>query len=627
MPNKNDQSLEERIEHLEQLVDKLSYTVERLQEHMRLKGPPSRTNFNTQFSRPPYPPRSFQNGASPVDRRPGPPARLPDSGEATPAANKDRPMYALNSDEWLNRIGLGLLFLGVGLALKYTFAQEWFTPILRIMSGSFVGLLLLAVGLHFHRIRPRFGQLLLGGGVATFYLTAFGAYQLYQLIPYSIAFVILFIITAFSFWLSAQRDDAILAILATTGGLITPFIMHAEGDNLIGLISYTSLILIGASAIYWFRGWRSLLFIASIGAWLVILLCYLNFGFRYESISAERWTLQIGLLIGLALFWLMPVYRGVLGSANPEKWPSPPPVRTVGYFFNHPALPLSVTTPLTTLVLSMLIWDLPLDLWGWITLLGSALHSFLYFLIRTLNRPRLNHISQIQGFTASVLLAVGLFFLLGEPYLFLALTLQAVGLRALSRSMSDRWLSFVSHGFFLCVAAWLVNRLIQLPADTPPLFNTKGLFELLFIVAAAVTYRFVKRTWTKRTYLVVSHLLFLGLIYREFHGVPDGEAIVSTIWGIYAIAILLLGLKLNRKSLRYTGLYTLSLFVLKLLLIDLEEVDPLIRILLFVGFGVIFMILSYVVTGYLKRTTGATPSVSQPASEAHEPVIRESRSS
>jgi uncharacterized membrane protein len=118
-------------------------------------------------------------------------------------------MYDLNGQAWLNRIGVGLLFLAVAFAMSYTFDQSWFTPWLRIMAGSFVGLLFLALGLHFHNNeRNAFGQALVGGGIATFYLTAFAAYELYQLIPSWVAFAGMLLITVLSFLLAARRDDA-----------------------------------------------------------------------------------------------------------------------------------------------------------------------------------------------------------------------------------------------------------------------------------------------------------------------------------------------------------------------------------------------------------------------------------
>ena len=603
MPNNSDSLLRDRIKHLEQQVETLTSKVNYLERQIdaskgsRISGASTKKH---EVSRKVM----SANDLSPAENsRNHSTDNTISLDQQAINTSKRRPMYALNSEEWLNRIGLGLLFLGMGLALKYTFDQQWFTAIPRVMSGSFVGLLLIAVGLHFHRVRPRFGQLLLGGGVATFYLTAFGAYQLYHLIPYSLAFVILFIITSLSFGLAAQRDDVLLAILATMGGLVTPFIMHSEGDNLLGLISYTSLILIGASAMYWFRGWRSLLFISSIGAWLVILVCYLNFVLGIGSIFSERWTLQSGLLIALLLFWVMPVVRGVLRSNNPEKWPAPPPVNAVGYFFNHPALPLSVTTPLTTLALSILIWNLSSQLWGWIILLSSSIFVFLYFFIRRKDTQKgLNHLAQMQGFTSILLSGTALFYLTEGYYLYLGLAVVATITRIVARLMKDKLFSITSHAIFLAMVSMMANRLLNMSMVETPFFNMPAATELSIIILVFVSGLLVTTKWISHIYKISAHLLFLGLIFREFYTLQDGQAVITTIWGIYSIMLLLLGLWWKKKSIRYAGMYTLTLVAVKLLLIDLEEVEPLIRILLFVGFGVIFMLLSYLVSSFFQKS-------------------------
>ena len=620
MSHNESNPLAERVQELEQLVDKLKTKITLLEGQLEQEKQSNASNPATttttatassdlrkkgrQSTNGRSEKHSFKPSATPSPKPPPPPQPTRQHGR------ENRPMYALNSDEWLNRIGLILLFLGVGSLLNYIFTLEWFSPIYRVMSGSFVGLLLLAIGLHFHRIKPKFGQVLLGGGVASFFLTAFGAYQLYDLISYPLAFVVLFVITAFSFWLAAQRDDGLLAILATAGGLVTPFIMHIEGDRMLWLISYTSLVLIGSSAIYWFRGWRSLLFVSSVGAWLVVLFCYLNYGFQYDSISSERWTLQFGLLLALVLFWAMPVLRGILRSANSEKWPAPPPIRLVGYFFNHPALPLSITTPLTTLFVSILIWDLQDSNWGIITLVASLFFMALYYRIRLFDQNRgLNHLAQVQGFTAIILITIALFYLFDSYLLLVALAVEAFFIRLVARYNQDRLFSYTSHAFFLILTGWMVRRLINMPAAGPPMTSPTALSELLFIVLLGLTAVFVRRKWRVTVYITIAHFLFLGLMYREFNEIEAGSAVTSTVWGIYGIGLILYGLKREQRFIRYTGIFVMNLVALKLIFTDLEAVDPLIRILLFVSFGTIFIILSNLTANFFKKKTQDTPNV------------------
>jgi uncharacterized membrane protein len=56
---------------------------------------------------------------------------------------------------------------------------------------------------------------------------------------------------------------------------------------------------------------------------------------------------------------------------------------------------------------------------------------------------------------------------------------------------------------------------------------------------------------------------------------------------------LVTGLRRDLTALRVLGTGTLALVVAKLFLVDLVEVEALWRILLFIGFGAVFLLLSY----------------------------------
>ena len=64
-------------------------------------------------------------------------------------------------------------------------------------------------------------------------------------------------------------------------------------------------------------------------------------------------------------------------------------------------------------------------------------------------------------------------------------------------------------------------------------------------------------------------------------------------WGIYAIILLVIGLRYNQSQLRTVAMATLAAVVGKLFLVDLVELETIWRILLFLGFGGLFLLLSY----------------------------------
>ena len=97
----------------------------------------------------------------------------------------------------------------------------------------------------------------------------------------------------------------------------------------------------------------------------------------------------------------------------------------------------------------------------------------------------------------------------------------------------------------------------------------------------------------KTVYLISLHIAILLLFLREFSPLVNGQGIVSVSWGLYAIALFVFGLRKNRKEISQVAMATVMLLVAKLFLIDLAHLETLWRILLFLGFGVVLLLLSY----------------------------------
>ena len=598
MEESNQRELEKRIVILEETVEELKFTVDKLQDRLASIRT-SRTQASTStFS------TAQSNGDFEViesDQKLKP-AILADAETNKKPADRpkvsNRPFYSLQGGNWLNRVGISLLFISVILAFSYSLDQPWFTQDLRIGFGLVIGISSVIFGMTSYTNRPRVGQGLVGGGVAILYATGFTAFQIYELIPYGPSFAGFVLVTVFSFVLAVIRNDVPLAVIATLGGLATPFLLYEEGGTAIRLISYMTIILAGSCTIYWFKGWRSLLLISAIGSWLVLLVEMLpRLGGSQNIQTSEQIVLQIAIFINLGFFWVMPVIRGMKRAENPDRFPAPPPVRMVGYFFNHPALPLSLSTPLLAFVYSMLVWDLSNTLWGWIMLESAAILGFIYLFIRG---KKLNHLAQVQGFTACILLVTSIFLIFDDYALLVALGASASLIRVISRTMSDRLLSLVSHVLFGYLAGLLVYRFFENPDRGIPLLNLEAICELAVIGLMVALAPIMKKRTTMHLYLLVAHVLFLGWLYHELHTLENGEAIVSAFWGIYCLILLVYGLRQNKKMVLNLGLGTLAVVVVKLLVVDMSEVNALVRVLLFLGFGIVLTALSYIMPNFLK---------------------------
>ena len=107
---------------------------------------------------------------------------------------------------------------------------------------------------------------------------------------------------------------------------------------------------------------------------------------------------------------------------------------------------------------------------------------------------------------------------------------------------------------------------------------------------------------TGQTTQPLQAVLLLGWTWQELGLYPNGNGYVTIAWGLYALSLIAASLRLDRnRVLMLCGLSTLFAVAAKLFLIDLQYLEAVWRILLFLGFGGLFLLLSYVFQGFTKR--------------------------
>jgi uncharacterized membrane protein len=236
-----------------------------------------------------------------------------DFSDVTPSGGRERRFRLpvdkrglgdLRSGEWwLNKLGIGLLLFGVAFLFVYSVERGWIGPWMRVGFGAAIGAALLAVGLRVYERRRAFSQVLLGGGVGALYITGFAAFQLYSLVPYPVAFGSMVAVTLLALLLSLRQEGVPLSLIGALGGLGTPFLLYTDTGSLGGLLLYTCLILAGMGAVYFRKGWVSLLAVPFVGGWMVLLVGYADTFFSLTGASpADRRVLQAGVAFAWLLF-------------------------------------------------------------------------------------------------------------------------------------------------------------------------------------------------------------------------------------------------------------------------------------------------------------------------------------
>ncbi|HDT5931254.1 TPA: DUF2339 domain-containing protein [Enterobacter kobei] len=158
----------------------------------------------------------------------------------------------------LAKLGILLLFLGLSFLLRYTVEHSLFPLELRLVATALFAIILLAIGWRLRHKQPVYALILQGGATGILYLTVFGAFRLWQMLPMTLAFVLLVAICAASVGLAVLQKALSLAMLASLGGYLAPLLLSTGGGNFVALFSFYLLLSIGILAISIWQHWREL---------------------------------------------------------------------------------------------------------------------------------------------------------------------------------------------------------------------------------------------------------------------------------------------------------------------------------------------------------------------------------
>jgi uncharacterized membrane protein len=163
--------------------------------------------------------------------------------------------YAIAS-QWLLRLGIVILVVGLGFFLKYSVDHNLIRPQARVGLAAIAGLGMLVVGTRLLGQRYHvFGQGLMGGGLATLYFSVFAAANFYHLIDTLPAFALMGLITLLAAGVAVRFDAMLIAVLGILGGYATPVMLSTGAVDFVGLFSYMLILGIGTLAVCYWKDW------------------------------------------------------------------------------------------------------------------------------------------------------------------------------------------------------------------------------------------------------------------------------------------------------------------------------------------------------------------------------------
>jgi uncharacterized membrane protein len=565
MTPQDPRALEERVEHLERLVAELQRQLAASSASPAAPAAPS-----------------------PVRPRVAPPPAAPPlrTGQPGQTWQSGLPKLEWDGQLWLNRLGIGLVLLGTGLLFRYSIEMGWLTPVVRVAFGAVLGAVLFALGLRLDR-RQRYGAVLLGGGVATWYITGWSAFYLYGLVGYVAAFVGMVAITVVAFALALGRNAPALGVLGAVGGLGTPLLLGVSYGTPRGFALYTCLVLAWTAGVCLYRGWRWVLWTAQALGWALLFVYARHLPPPPATASADRWIVTLAAVFAWVALGVLPVARRVAllrqAGGHERHWPH-------GEVIHWYAL--VIVPPHAALAVAAAVWNPQPAQWGHWTLAASAAYLLAGW---ALYRPD-HRIARAFFFTASLLVSIGCVAAFGGNALLVALAGQTLALHWLAGRGGGPSIRWMAHKVFIVAAAWMLIRLFDYRDTSAP----RVLADLSVLVVGFLSSFLFRSRRAVVAYRTFVHVGLMGWLWRQLAPYDGGQGLATISWGAYGLGLLLFALRRRLPLMEKTAIATLLAVVAKLFLVDLSALHPLFRVLLFLGFGGVFLFLSYSLQSWWK---------------------------
>ena len=589
-------SLQAQVDRLQSQVNRQTQRIYTLENAS--PGPTQVTPPSDATGRAAVPAPSLRATATAPTTQQGAPHSAPPGEERTGPFSGD--WEWLLGGNWLARVGILALIIGVGFFLKLAFDNDWIGETGRVILGLVVGVALLGGGEFWSRKYPAWAQAVTGGGIAILYLSVFAAHVLYGLVPAAVSLGLSSLVTLAAAGLALRYESRAVAVLGMLGGFATPLFLAEELPGQWALLAYVIILDLGVLALATFRNWRWFTLLALLGSLAL-------FGFWYEELNPGLLLAQAGITVIFLIFVGATTLFHILWRRTPGIVDqSLIGVNGIAYFGTSYAL----------------MFDEYRAWMGGFTLLLALFCGVLGYGILTRHRKQVP-LSLITLGMALVFLTIAIPVQLSGPWVTIAWAVQAVILVWLSFFQKTHQLRWAG----VAILALIVLRLVIYDFATPdwraayfgdyysywPAVNWHFLAFAASVAAMYVSAYFVWR-WRDRYFypwdthlnpvlLVAANGLTLFALSAEiidtvdrgfFDIAPDiaGNAIslsLSALWAVYAATLIVLGIVRRSRWLRLAGLGLLAVPVAKLFAYDAFSLGQVYRVTAFIGLGVLLV--------------------------------------
>lgn len=208
------------------------------------------------------------------------------------------------------------MLVGISYFLKYAFDNNWIGAAGRVAIGLVSGIAIVVWSEWFRgRGYKYFSYALKAVGIGALYLSLWAAFQVYSLIPGSVAFAAMLVVTASTVAMAVTQNAEVLAGFAFIGGFVTPALLSTGQNRAVQLFTYLAVLDLATLVLVHLKPWRRLLLISFIGTLALYIGWYSEFYSRPQLDTTVAFATVFFLIFALAPLLAHGVENGDYTSA------------------------------------------------------------------------------------------------------------------------------------------------------------------------------------------------------------------------------------------------------------------------------------------------------------------------
>lgn len=186
--------------------------------------------------------------------------------------SQKRPEFNLEKligENIISKIGIAILILGIAIGTKYAIDHDMISPLTRIILGYLSGLGLFGVAVKLKSKYEQYSAVLMSGAISIQYFVTYAAYDFYHLIPQSVTFCLMAIMTVFAVLAALSYNLQIIALFGLVGAYAVPFLLSDGSGHVEVLFTYMAIINSGILVIAYKKYWKLLNYVSFALTWLI----------------------------------------------------------------------------------------------------------------------------------------------------------------------------------------------------------------------------------------------------------------------------------------------------------------------------------------------------------------------